>query len=179
MMMKSITLKKSQRIEPKFTKEDDMELKKLVKKYGNNNWGAISKKLQQFPPRMCKERYTQLKESNNNKKDKWTTEEEEMLVHYINEFGTRWSILTKFFPKWNSNDLKNRYYRFILPRESKLSQEIALTVKEPSSKQEETKSENIKVEENKEEQNFSFDDLFSNWYESASLFDPFEFEFCF
>ena len=165
---------------PKFTKEDDIELKKLVKRYGIHNWSFISKKLQQFPPRMCKERYMQLKEAN--RKAKWTREEEEMVVHYINEFGTRWSILTKFFPKRTANDLKNRYYRYILPRKSQPTEEIPFTVEEPAPKQEEKTSEEEenKVEPQKEEGKliFSIDDLFSNWFENSSIFDTFEFESC-
>ena len=165
---------------PRFSKEDDADLRKLVKKYGKDKWGIISKKMQQFTPRMCRERYLQVM-GLFNKKQKWTEEDDKRIVELINEFGTRWTILAKFFPNRSPNDLKNRFYRYILPKNNEPLSVGSSDSESNQTSQEQTSPEDIEGKNQKKEGNIfdSLDEIFSCFKDTEgdlTQFDTFEFD---
>lgn len=98
----------------KFKPTDDTRLLKLVKKYAKdpNGWAKISSRMNGFTVRQCKERYTIYLQSEN-RNDPWTESEDKQLLDLYKEFGPKWKIITSFFNGRNSNNVKNRWYRYI------------------------------------------------------------------
>ena len=99
-----------------FSERDDNQLKKLVKKFGDQDWELISDKIKKFSPRQCKDRYT-VYLSGNFRNDPWTEEEDKLLSKLYKEYGPKWCEICKFFDGRHSNSVKNRWHRYIKPKE--------------------------------------------------------------
>ena len=93
----------------KFTKEEDEELKKIVSTYGAKRWNKIASHLKNRTGRQCRDRYMNYL-APNIKKASFSFEEDLLLMHKIEEFGTHWSKIKTFFPGRTSSSLKNRFY---------------------------------------------------------------------
>ena len=107
-----------------FSERDDANLKKFVKKFGEN-WELISDKIKKFSPRQCKDRYT-VYLSGDFRNDPWTEEEDQKLSRLYHEFGPKWCEICKFFDGRHSNSVKNRWHRYIKPKElAKMSETSA------------------------------------------------------
>ena len=92
----------------KWTKEEDDLLTDLVAKYNARNWTQIA---QFFPGRVgkqCRERWhNQLNPKI--KKDKWTSEEDEILINAHNELGNKWAEISQMLPGRTYNSIKNHF----------------------------------------------------------------------
>ena len=107
-----------------FSERDDANLKKFVKKFGEN-WELISDKIKKFSPRQCKDRYT-VYLSGDFRNDPWTEEEDQRLSKLYHEYGPKWCEICKFFDGRHSNSVKNRWHRYIKPKElAKMSETSA------------------------------------------------------
>ena len=95
-----------------FSPKDDARLKKLVEKYGNNNWTLIANKIKKFSPRQCKDRYEVYLLKPTIKRP-WTMEEDLLIQSLFATHGTKWGLISNFFNARNANDIKNRYYRHV------------------------------------------------------------------
>ena len=98
--------KKSRKIH--FTAEEDEMLIFLVSKFGEDNWNEIIKYLPNRNVRQCRERWNKYLNPNL-KTDEWTKEEEELLMSKVKEFGTKWKLLSSFFPGRTDINVKSRY----------------------------------------------------------------------
>lgn len=150
-----------------FSERDDANLKKLVKRYGED-WEMISDKIKKFSPRQCKDRYT-VYLSGEFRNDPWTEEEDLKLAELYREFGPRWCEICKFFDGRHSNSVKNRWHRYIKPKEIDYSDiEEGLTSPEALSPKESKveKKEKTPIKEQKKptseivEYDTAFNDLF-------------------
>ena len=103
-----------------FSERDDNQLKKLVKKFGDQDWELISDKIKKFSPRQCKDRYT-VYLSGNFRNDPWTPEEDALLSKLYKEHGPKWCEICKFFDGRHSNSVKNRWHRYIKPKELEMN----------------------------------------------------------
>ena len=97
----------------KFTQSEDEKLQQLVKKYGQNDWKLIAEKMSNRTSRQCRERWKyylqpSLQQPANME---WTKEEDTLLIQKMNEFGTKWSQIAKFFPFRTDINVKNRFHR--------------------------------------------------------------------
>ena len=92
----------------KFTKEEDQKLKDLVKKYGNDNWQLISSFVEGRSARQCRDRWNHYIGNENLKHDNWTKEEDDLLLYWYEEVGSRWAVIAKHFPNRNSVIIRNR-----------------------------------------------------------------------
>lgn len=103
-----------------FSERDDINLKKLVKKFGDQDWELISDKIKKFSPRQCKDRYT-VYLSGEYRNDPWTPEEDAKLSSLYKQYGPKWCEICKFFDGRHSNSVKNRWHRYIKPNEIEFS----------------------------------------------------------
>lgn len=91
----------------KFTKEEDEKLYSLVEKYGENEWALISSHMENRNPRQCRERWKNClnpKFSTN----KWTKEEDNLLLEKFKEIGNHWNKITQYFPNRSMYSVRNR-----------------------------------------------------------------------
>lgn len=94
----------------KFTKEEDEKLCSLVKKYGQNEWAVISKQMKNRNPRQVRERWKNYLDPQINK-EKWSNEEDSLLICKFNEIGPYWKKISLFFEKRSPNSVRNRFIK--------------------------------------------------------------------
>lgn len=104
-----IEKKKSRRV---FTIDEDQALFKLVQRYGDNDWGKVSLKMNDRSPRQCKERWSTYLNPFLNKTP-WTDEEEQLLKQKVDEYGPKWSKIAQFFAGRPDNCIKNHWNAMI------------------------------------------------------------------
>jgi hypothetical protein len=92
----------------KFTQEEDEKLRLMVKIYGEENWKDISLNMNSKNPRQCHDRWIYYLSPNVNN-NPWSPEEEKKLVKLIQEFGRKWTKISKEFPGRNDIQIKNKW----------------------------------------------------------------------
>ena len=106
----------------KFTPDDDRTLQMLVQDFKSKNkpscrvhWKEISQKMGNKTPKQCRDRYmSYLKPGITNQK--WTKEEDLLLVQKMLTFGKRWTLISSFFPGRGMNNVKNRWYKCLVKK---------------------------------------------------------------
>ena len=96
----------------KFTKQEDELLCSLVKKYGDNKWGLISKKMKSRNPRQCRERWKNCLNPKLSTK-KWSDEEDALLLKRYQEIGPHWNSISLYFPNRSMYSIRNRIIKLI------------------------------------------------------------------
>lgn len=99
---------KKPHLKSRFTPEEDEKLKLLIKKYGENDWNTISKKMRKRNPRQCKDRWINYL-SPSLDFSPWTEEDDKKLVELYNQYGAKWTKLASFFQSRTSINVKNRW----------------------------------------------------------------------
>ena len=92
----------------KFTYEEDAQLRKLVKQYGENNWIDVASHMRGRNARQVHDRwvyYLSPKVSNL----PWTDEEDEKLIKLTKELNGKWVQISKRFDGRTDNQIKNRW----------------------------------------------------------------------
>lgn len=95
-----------------FTKEEDERLLALVSLFGindKNNWYFIANNIAGRTPRQCRERYQLFLSDGVRKKEKWTKEEDDLLISKYKIIGPHWKKLEQFFEGRTSYNIKNRF----------------------------------------------------------------------
>ena len=153
-----------------FSKQEDILLKQLIEEYGVDNWTEIAAHMKNRSVRQCRERW------NNNlsqgiSKEKWTKEEDALILQKYEEFGSRWKIIELYFNGRTSYSIRNRYNSLIrIPKKKgrKLGQKKSIKA---------TSLNDQPLKPEPEQFRFFFDDseldeiVFRNW--SAKDFDEF------
>lgn len=100
-----------------WTPEEDKiltEAVKKVKKLGKDNWLIIAKIVRTKTNRQCRERWTQYLDPNINKSP-WTPEEDENIVKYKAQYGSKWSLIAKCLGTRRSGSyVKNRWHTYLV-----------------------------------------------------------------
>lgn len=100
------------RVRKKFTPEEDLQLTKLIAKYGPRKWDKIALSMPGRTGRQCRDRYANyLNPSLVN--GPWTEDEDILLEQKVFELGQHWNIITKFFKGRSANNIKNRWYTYL------------------------------------------------------------------
>ena len=92
----------------RFNINEDNILISLVNQFGEGNWDIISEKMDGRNVRQVKERWMNFL-SPKISKNPWSKEEDDLLIKKIDELGTKWVILTQFFPNRSDTSIKNRW----------------------------------------------------------------------
>ncbi|CAD8201921.1 unnamed protein product [Paramecium pentaurelia] len=91
-----------------WSQEEDEQLKELVQKYGKK-WSKICTVMNWRTGKQVRERYlNQLQGHINN--EKWTEEEDKIILRLYKKFGTKWSYISTFLKGRPENMVKNRFY---------------------------------------------------------------------
>ena len=106
----------------KFSHEEDEQLKMLVNTMGCRKWDNIAKFMSGRTGRQCRDRYQNYL-SPGYSSEKWTEEEDELLLCKYQEIGSKWSKMVVFFKKRNANALKNRWYYYLSKNRDKYNHE--------------------------------------------------------
>lgn len=93
----------------RFTKEEDLFIQNAVEEVGYN-WKDIAAHLKDKTWRQVKERYLYFLAPNINR-GLFTKEEDKQLDDLVGLFGTKWSMIAKYFDGRSPISLKNRYNR--------------------------------------------------------------------
>ena len=111
-----------------FSPQEDQRLIDLVNLFGISNWKVISQNFPGRTQRQCRERYkTYLAPGIS--KDPWTPEEDELLKQKFDEYGPKWSVISKYFIGRTDNNLKNRYNNHISDRKKRTKYQFNISEK--------------------------------------------------
>lgn len=96
-----------------FSKEEDDKLKELVNYYSNiednSKWYFIAGQIPGRTARQCRERFQLFLSDGIRRKEKWSKEEDEVLLQQYQILGPHWKAMEKFFIGRTSYSIKNRY----------------------------------------------------------------------
>ena len=79
------------------------------------SWEKVAQDLPDRTARQCRDRWLNYL-SPNIRKDPWLWSEDKLLVAKINEMGTHWSNIAKYFVGRSDNHIKNRWYSYLKSR---------------------------------------------------------------
>lgn len=92
-----------------FTEDEDNILRQIMTTETFVTWELVAQKLYGRTARQCRDRWLNYL-SPNVRKSPWTVEEDKLLIDKINELGTHWSSIAKYFDGRSDNHIKNRWY---------------------------------------------------------------------
>lgn len=91
--------------------EEDEAIIELMKTYGKK-WSKISKIIKSRTGKQIRERFYNAIDQKINK-EKFTNEEENILISMYSKYGPSWSLISQQLPGRTSNIIKNRFYSYI------------------------------------------------------------------
>ena len=97
----------AKRILKRFTDDDDAKLTKLVQELGPRQWIAIAEQMGNKTSQQCKLRWTQYIDPKINQ-TKWKKEEDDLLIYLEEQYGKKWSKLSKYFNGRTRYQLRKR-----------------------------------------------------------------------
>lgn len=121
-MNMNTNIKKNKNTRVLFKKEEDDQLKKLVKLFGKRHWEIIAQYMNGRTAKQCRDRYMNYLVPGYFQGE-WSREEDELLIKLYKENGPKWSIIQKSFVNRSANNIKNRWYYFLYNKFDKYSTE--------------------------------------------------------
>ena len=89
-------------------KDEDNLIISLIEKYGKS-WSKISKIIQTRNGKQIRDRYTNVLAPNINK-NKFSVDEDKLLIQLYQKFGAKWSKIHTFFKNRTTDMIKNRFH---------------------------------------------------------------------
>ena len=141
----------------RFTPSEDMLLKAIAAKGTMMSWDEVAKHLPGRTGRQCRDRY-------NNYLNKlvlhkaWTHEEDQVIIEKYKQFGPRWTVISSFLQARSGNNVKNRWYKYIIKRFSNITTAAPMPRKKKTENIQ-PQTQEIRSEPIKFDKDFSFDEF--------------------
>lgn len=113
-----------------FTTAEDLILISLVNQIGTQSWERIAVHLPNRSARQCRERWISYL-SPNITNGPWSTSEDQLLLQLVQQYGTKWTEISRYFINRSDANIKNRYYSHLKPK-PKTSSDEAFDLGDPS-----------------------------------------------
>jgi hypothetical protein len=109
----------------KFSTQDDQQLTNLVQSNGENKWRDVAGQMDgAFSARQCRERWWNYLNPYS-RTTVWNDNNDNRLLEMYQRFGSNWEFITKSFPEYSINTVRNRF--FVLQRKlNKKSKEMGM-----------------------------------------------------
>lgn len=95
-----------------FTPAEDEMLKNVVMEIGTDNWDKVASKMPGRNARQCRDRWTNFI-NDQVCRDKWSVEEDALLLEKYHQFGPKWKYLETFFPGRKNYAIRNRMHSLL------------------------------------------------------------------
>jgi hypothetical protein len=92
-----------------FTPSEDALLSEIMKNKDVLTWEEVAERIPNRTFRQCRERWVNYL-APSIKRGEWTNEEDNIIIEYVQKFGTKWAKLSKIIQGRTDNDIKNRWY---------------------------------------------------------------------
>ena len=96
-------------IKGSWTPEEDQTIRDFVAENGPTKWSKLAKTLPGRAAKQCRDRWINRLNPNINK-GPWTEEEDEKIVEYVNEYGSKWTLIANLLNTGRTDyDVRNRW----------------------------------------------------------------------
>ena len=157
----------SSTLRKRFSPQEDMLIKNLALNK-ELSWDDIAKRLPGRTGRQCRDRYNNYLNKLVIHKE-WSPEEDKIIIQKYKELGPRWAQISNFLEGRSGNNVKNRWYKYIIKRENNITTTATMPRRKKSeinSSSSNSGAEEVKTEETMFDTDFDFsflnDEIWTN-----------------